>query len=76
MRKFIIILIFAGAVFQYYNRDSKLGLTPDVNLNEWAQKLSQRSQDTNRATLKCPADHYVQVAADLTEASCIKRTQL
>lgn len=77
MRKFIIFLIFAGVVFQYYNRDQQLDLTPKVNLNQWAQKLSQRANTkASEASLKCPADHYVQVAADLSEASCIKRTQL
>ena len=77
MRKLIIILIFAGAVFQYYNRDQQFDVSPDVNLNDWAQKLSQRASDkATGTTLKCPADHYVQVTTDLSEASCIKRTQL
>lgn len=77
MRRLLLLLIFAGVAFQYYNRDQQIDITPEVNLSDWAVKLTQISP-SKKGTKKlvCPDDHYVSVNHDLSEASCRQRTQL
>lgn len=77
MRKLLLLLIFAGVAFQYYNRDQQIDITPKVNLSDWAVKFTQTSSPKKGTKkLVCPDDHYVSVNHDLSEASCRQRTQL
>ncbi|PHR66876.1 hypothetical protein LG272_07695 [Pseudidiomarina marina] len=78
MRKLLLLLIFGGVAFQYYNRDQQIDMTPNVNLNDWAVKLTQLSSNNKKDSEKlvCPNGHYVSVNYDLSEATCRQRTQL
>ncbi|CUA82664.1 MULTISPECIES: hypothetical protein [Pseudidiomarina] len=78
MRKLLLLLIFAGAAFKYYNQDQQIDITPEVSLSDWAVKLSEIAPSSKRKNVKlvCPNDHYVSVNHDLSEASCRQRTQL
>jgi len=78
MRKLLLLLIFAGVAFQYYNRDQHIDLTPKVNLSDWAVKLAEFAPSKKKGgeKLVCQRNEYVSVNYDLSEATCQQRTQL